>query len=183
MLKKNKRESMNLSKYRQDLFGLRPAFILSSSIIVFDISLVDSSILRVCENVSYLHGVGFVAVVDSQKGDFRNLAIAYMLARDLVLNLRSLDVDPEVLVILISKILRDLSEVTDIKHLVLSNIENNKNILRQLEKSMLLMEFNQEYLKKFLKDGKLSKKDLLDFYMGDQIKDRYRLLEKDIESI
>jgi hypothetical protein len=45
---------------------------------------------------------------------------------------------------------------------------------------MLLMEFNQEYLKKFLADGTLTKTDLLNYYQGEDVKDRYRLLEKEI---
>jgi hypothetical protein len=36
---------------------------------------------------------------------------------------------------------------------------------------------------KFLADGTLSKKDLLDFYSADLVKDKYKLIEKDIEEI
>ena len=42
------------------------------------------------------------------------------------------------------------------------------------------MEFNQEYLRKFLKDGTLSKKDLLAYYSGEDVKDKFRLIEKEI---
>lgn len=45
------------------------------------------------------------------------------------------------------------------------------------------MEFNQAYLTKFLKDGKLSKKDMLDFYLGEDVRDKYRALEKEIDNI
>ena len=45
------------------------------------------------------------------------------------------------------------------------------------------MEFNQEYLRKFLTDGTLTKKDLLDYYSGEEIKDKYKLIEKEINSI
>ena len=76
-----------------------------------------------------------------------------------------------------------INEVLSIKSLVESNIENNKTILKQLEKSLLLMEFNQEYMKKFLNDGTFTKKDLLDFYTGEDVKDRYRLIEKQINEI
>jgi hypothetical protein len=33
---------------------------------------------------------------------------------------------------------------------------------------------------KFLKDGTLTKKDLLDFYMGEDVKEKYKLIEKEI---
>ena len=45
------------------------------------------------------------------------------------------------------------------------------------------MEFNQEYLMKFLQDGALSQKDLLDFRMAEEVKDKYKVLEKEIGEI
>lgn len=153
------------------------------SIIAFDRSLVDNSILKYAENVGYISGIGFVAIVDSQKGDYSNLTIAYMLARDIAINAKQVDLDKDLLAILINRIIKDINEVLSIKDLVYNNIENNKAILKQLEKSILLMEFNQEYMIKFLKDGTLTKKDLLDFYLGETIKDKFKLIEKDINEL
>nr|WP_303926008.1 hypothetical protein [Bacteroides intestinalis] len=153
------------------------------SLIVFDRSLVDNSILKYAENVGYISGIGFVAIVDSQKGDYSNLTIAYMLARDIALNAKQVDLDKDLLAILINRIIKDINEVLSIKTLVYNNIENNKAILKQLEKSILLMEFNQEYMVKFLKDGTLTKKDLLDFYSGESVKDKFKLIEKDINEL
>jgi len=84
---------------------------------------------------------------------------------------------------LVNRIIKDINEILTIKTLVENNIENNKSILKQLEKSILLIGFNQEYLKKFLSDGTLTKKYLLDFYTGKDIKDKFRLIEKDINEI
>jgi len=153
------------------------------SMIVFDISLLDNSILNTFENIGYIPEVGFVAIIDSQKGNYSNLAIAYMLARDIALNARTPDIDIHLLSIIINRIIKDINEILSIKTLVENNIQNNKQILKQLEKSILLMEFNQEYLKKFIKDGSLNKKDLLAFYMGEEIKDKYRSIEQDIDDI
>lgn len=153
------------------------------SIIVFDISLVDNSILKVFENVGFIQSIGFIAIIDSQKGDYSNLAIAYMLARDIALNSKSVELDKNLLAIIVNRIIKDINEVTSIKKLVEGNIENNKAILKQLEKSILLMNFNQEYLYKFLNSGVLDKKDLLDFYMGEDIKDKYKLIEKEINNL
>lgn len=153
------------------------------SMIVFDISVVDNSILKYFENVGYIPSVGFVAVINSQKGDYSNLAIAYMLARDIALNAKQIDLDKGLLAIIVNRIIKDIEEVITIKSLVESNIENNKAILKQLEKSILLMEFNQEYLIKFLQDGTLTKKDLLSFYQGEDVKDRFRAIEKEIGNL
>lgn len=153
------------------------------SLIVFDISLVDNSVFKEFENVGYIPGVGMVAIINSQKGDYSNLAIAYMLARDIALNAKQVALDKDLLVILVNRLIKDINEITTIKQLVHNNIENNKAILKQLEKSMLLMEFNQQYLKKFLMDGTLTKEDLLNYYQGEDVKDKYRLIENEINTL
>ncbi len=151
------------------------------SLIVFDKALVDNSIIKNYENVGFLPAIGFIAIIDSQRGDYSNLAIAYMLARDIALNAKEVELDKELLSIIINRIIKDINETLNIRDLVEANIENNKAILKQLEKSLLLMGFNQKYLTKFLSDGRLTKKDLLDFYNGEEIKEKYKLLEKNID--
>lgn len=150
------------------------------SLIVFDISLVDNSILKAFENVGYIPSIGFIAIIDSQKGDYSNLAIAYMLARDIALNAKDVKFDKNILAILVNRITKDINEISLVKNLVENNIENNKTILKQIKKSMLLLDFNQQYLNKFLEDGTLDKNDLLDFYMGEDVKDKYKSIEKEI---
>lgn len=153
------------------------------SLIVFDISLVDGNILKVFDNVGYIPSIGFVAIIDSQRGDYSNLAIAYMLARDIAINAKDVTLDKDTLAIIVNRIIKDINGILSIRNLVEVNIDNNKEILKQLEKSMLLMEFNHEYLSKFLKDGNLNKKDLLDFYMGENVKEKYKSIEKEINDL
>jgi len=153
-----------------------------AGIIVFDRSNVNSNILKYTESVGFINGVGFVAIIDSQKGDYKNLFIAYTFARQIVLNEIRLDFDDKVLTLILKRIIKDIETFFDIKKLVQSNIENNKKILEQLEKSLLLMEFNHEYLSKFLKDGKLSERDLFDFYSGEAVKKKFTLIETEIKS-
>jgi hypothetical protein len=150
------------------------------SIIVFDISLVDNSILKLCENVGYIPEIGFIAIINSQAGDYSNLGIAYMLARDIAVNAKTIELDKDLLAIIVNRIIKDINEISLIKSLVQKNIDNNKEILKQIEKSILLAEFNQKYLVTFLESGTLTKKDLLAFYMSEDVKDRYKLIEKDI---
>jgi len=153
------------------------------SIIVFDISLTDNSITKQFDNLGYIPSIGFVSIIDSQKGDYSNLAIAYMLARDIALNAKTPDIDFNIFQAILKRIIKDINEIKSIRSLVEGNIQNNKQIIKQLEKSILLMDFNQQYLSKFLKEGTLNKKDLLDFYMGEEIKDKFKLIEKDIEEL
>ena len=152
-------------------------------IIVFDRSVIDKSILSFTDHVGYIPTVGFICVIDSQRGDYTNLVIAYNLSRDIAVNASIPDVDLNTLTVIIKRLLRTIDEFKNVKKLVETNIDTNKKILKQLEKSYMLMEFNQEYLTKFLSDGTLSQKDLLDFYMAEDVKDRFKLIEKEINLI
>lgn len=153
------------------------------SLIVFDKEIIDANISRKFEDVGFIPGIGFIAIIDSQRGNYANLAIAYMLARDIALNAKDVELDKETLAIIITRIVKDIQQVISIKNLVESNIENNKTILKELEKGFLLMDFNQQYLSKFLKDGKLTKQDLLAFYQGEDVKDKFKEIEKEINKL
>lgn len=149
-------------------------------IIVFDASLVDNSILAAVEDLKFLPGIGLIAIIDSQKSDYRNLAIAYMLARDIALNAKTLELDTDVLKIIVNRLIKDARDMALVKHLVATNIENMKQILAQIEKGILLAEFNQRYLIKFLAEGTLTKEDMLAFYSGEEVKERFKLIEREI---
>lgn len=149
-------------------------------IIVFDASLVDNSILAAVQDLKFLPGIGLIAIIDSQKGDYRNLAIAYMLARDIALNARTLEIDTDVLKIIVNRLIKDARDMALVKHLVTVSIDNMKQILAQIEKGILLAEFNQRYLIKFLADGTLTKEDMLAFYAGEEVRERFRLVEREI---
>lgn len=149
-------------------------------IIVFDASLVDNSILATVQDVKFLPGIGLIAIIDSQKGDYRNLSIAYMLARDIALNSKTIELDTDVLTIIVNRLIKDARDMALVKNLVVANIDNMKQILAQIEKGILLAEFNQRYLSKFLAEGTLTKEDMLAFYAGEEIKERFRLVEREI---
>ncbi len=105
-----------------------------TAIIVFDIASVSNSVLKAVQNVRYVPQVGFCVIVDSGKGDYTNLIIAYMLARDLVQFSTQGELDKDFLALFINRILKDLTEIRQVEKLVRNNIENNKKILEQLEK-------------------------------------------------
>lgn len=151
-----------------------------ASIIVFDKQFADSSILNFTEDLAYIHGVGFVVLIDSSRGSYANLIIAYRLARYIAINSELQTLDFNILTMFVQRIIKSTTEIAKIRKLVQSNIDNNINILQQIEKNLLLVEFTNEYFNKFLKDGRMSKKDLLDFYMGGDLKVKYSSIEKDI---
>lgn len=154
-----------------------------SSIIVFDKSLIDNSILKQVENVGYIPAIGLIAIIDSQKGDYTNLGIAYMLARDIALHSKNIELDQNILSILLNRVLINLHEISKIKQLVQSNIDTNKEILKQIEKAILLVQFDLKYIDKFFKDGTLTKSDLLAFYTGEQVNKEFNLIQDEIEEL
>ena len=56
------------------------------NIIVFDEEKVDNTIKEAKEGITYIPHVGFIVIVSTQKNDFKNLALAYVLSRELILS-------------------------------------------------------------------------------------------------
>lgn len=154
----------------------------NASIIVFDKTLADASIQRSVDGVTYVDGIGFVCIIDYEASDYQNLAVAYNLARGLALRKDGKNVEVEFVNMLIQRLLKDIRDVQSIETLVKTNIKNNQQILKNIEKSLLSIEFDQRYLVKYLEDGYLSKADLLEFYQREEIRARYKLIAKEIEA-
>ena len=78
---------------------------------------------------------------------------------------------------------KDIKDIQAVRGLVQANIKNNQQILKNIEKSILSIEFTQQYLAKYLEDGFLSKSDLLEFYQRDDIRAKFKALSNEIELI
>lgn len=153
-----------------------------AAIVVLDISVVDSLVLKEVGSVRYYEPLGFVAIVDSQRGDFTNLTIAYLLARDMILRTKTKSFDAEILNAIVTKILADTRRNLDVKKAILANIQSNKSILEMLERNHLSMEFNMKFLAKFLEQGTLDKSELLDFYTSEEIRHQFKVIQNDIKA-
>ena len=153
------------------------------AIIVFDVEKVDTKILNTVQNVKYIPEIGFITIVKSQSNDYSNLMIAYSIARDIALSSRKVELDRDLMAAIINRIIKDLGDMMEIEDMVKGNIKQNKDILKQLEKSRLMMDFNRDYLLSFLQEGTMSKQDLLSFYTGDAVKEKYKPIEKEIENL
>ncbi len=155
----------------------------NASIIVSDKTLADASIQRSVDGVSYIDNIGFICIIDYEASDYHNLAIAYNFARRLALRKDGKNIEVDFVNMLIQRLLKDIRDIQNIEMLVKNNIKNNLQILKNIEKSLLSIEFNQQYLMKYLEDGYLSKVDLLDFYQREEIRAKYKLISKEIESL
>lgn len=155
----------------------------NASIIVFDKTLADASIQRVIDGVKYIDNIGFICIIDYEASDYHNLAIAYNLARGMALRRDGKNVEANFINMFIQRLMKDIRDVQNVEMLVKNNIKNNQQILKNIEKSLLSIEFDQQYLMKYLEDGSLSKADLLDFYQREDIRAKFKLISKDIESV
>lgn len=153
------------------------------AIIVFDKSSVAPALLKSVGNISFRPQFGFIVIVDSLRGDYQNLGLAYLLARDLAAANPSLEIEHDLLLILMERIIADASRLADIRGLVEDGIKKSQEIISRLEQGRLSLEFCRSYLKKFLETGTLTRADLLDFYSGGDVKAKYQMVHEDIKSL
>ena len=147
-------------------------------IIIFDRSLVDKSITDQVENAGFIKGVGFVAIVDSQRSDFSNLAMVYEIARGLVLaENTTYNAEDNTLGLLVGRLLKDLDSMLAVVKQCDAIDKANEAIRDTLQKNLLSFNFTKLYLEKFLKDGELNAGDLFAFYNAEEIKEKFNALK------
>ena len=155
----------------------------AQAIIVFDRSSVNPALLKRVRNVTYEAPYGFLVVVDSLRGDYSNLGIAYLIARDLARANREVQLESDLLTVLLDRIVSEAEDLGEIRKLVKTNIENSHQIIAHLEKGVLSLDFCRSYLRKFLAEGTLSKVDLFDFYSGGDRREKYKAIHNTVTAM
>ncbi len=153
------------------------------AIIVFDRSSAAPALLNRIGNVTFRPKYGFIVIVDSLRGDYQNLGLAYLLARDLAAANPSVEVEHDLLLILMNRIIADANRLADIRSLVEDGIKKSQEVLSRLEQGRLSLEFCRSYLKRFLDTGTLTREDLLTFYQGGDLKAKYQPVQEDIKAL
>ena len=159
------------------------------SMIVVDRQVAHPSVLNAVSDVAFMPGIpGFVVVVDSQRGDYSNLLIAYRIARDLALYYRRDDDDIDVMLLetLVARIIHFLGSAKNVTELVRKNtaatVKMNQAVQNQMSRLVHMAEFTQAYLRKFLRDKTLSAKDLTEFYYAADAKVGWRRDTAELEA-
>ena len=152
----------------------------SQAIIVFDRSSINPALLKRVHNMTYVPPYGFIVVVDSLRGDYTNLGLAYLIARDLACANREVQMETDLLTVLLDKIVAEAEGLGQIRKLVEANIANSNEIIAHLEKGVLSLDFCRSYLRKFLAEGTLSRTDMLDFYSGGDRKEKYKAIQQGV---
>jgi hypothetical protein len=151
------------------------------SLIVFDKTVAHTTVLKAVEDVTFVPGVpGFLVMIDAQSGDYRNLFIAYRIARTLALyrDQGEDEVDVQILELLVGRIVHFLSSAKKIsdsiqKHTT-ATVKLNKDIQSEMSKLVHMADFTQAYLQKFLEEKTLSAKDLTEFYYAADAKQAWK---------
>lgn len=153
------------------------------AIIVFDRSSIAPALLKVIGNIAFRPQYGFVVVVDSLRGDYHNLGLAYLLARDMASAGKQVELETDLLLILMDRIVSEANRLLEIRSLVEDGIRKSQDVISRLEQGSLSMDFCRSYLKKFLETGTLSKADLLEFYSGKDLKIKYQAIHDEIVAL
>ena len=160
------------------------------SLIVFDKGVAHASVLKKVNDVCFLPGVpGFLVVVDSQSGDYRNLFVAYHIARDLALYAPREEgqIDAGLLELMVGRIIQYLGSAKKVCDLVEKNtaatVKMNKEVHKEMSRLVHLAQFTQDYLKKFLEQKTLTAKDLTEFYYAADAKVAWKQDAADLEKV
>ena len=159
------------------------------SIMVFDRDKLHTSIAKSVSDIAYLPGIpGFVVIIDTMKGDYRNLLVAYQIARDLVrYHHRTPEtLDPQILELLVKRIIHFMGSARSVADLVQKHTDNTikmaKEVTKEVGRFIHLAEFTHTYLRRFLEDRTLSAKDMLEFYYATEAKGAWQADNEALEA-
>jgi len=148
------------------------------TIIVFDKSAVSSAILTVVEDLEFHPNFGFVVIIDSLRGNYANLEIAYRIARRFALSDRVAQMNQAILRALVQKLIDESQKLFKIEELAKGAIKKVQEIVTVSYRGREALEFCNSYLERFLETGRMSPEDLLEFYSGHPLKEKDREIGK-----
>ena len=154
----------------------------SIAIIVFDENRSSRGLKNSINGISWVPSIGFIVIIDDARRDYSNLFVAIDLARSMLLSTLRI-VDQDVFQSLIGRLSNDIATILETEELLKANHANLKKIASSIKKHALLVGFTQRILKDFISAGSISHLDLLKIYQGDGLKEEFKLITRDIESI
>ncbi len=152
------------------------------AIIVFDLNRSSDGLKNMVNGISWIPGIGFVAIIDDARQEYSNLFVALDLSRSMLLSTLKV-VDQDIFQSLLGRLANDLSSILETEKLLKENHTNLKKIAISIRKHALLVGFTQKILKDFINSGTVSNEALLRLYQGEGLKSQFTEITKDIESI
>jgi hypothetical protein len=131
------------------------------AIMVFSADSTDRTIGAFTDSVRYIKGVGFIALVDLPRGDFRPLSIAYELAREHALSRQIESINADQIDMLMRKMCADLNSALKIKEFLRTAMANCEQAMAQVDVAWAQAEATRIALLELLKTGRLENSQLL----------------------
>ena len=137
------------------------------SIIAIEKNLLNSNLVKELDIVHFIPNIGFVALIDTQRGDYMGIIIAYKIARSFILGDFPYFEDRKLLTKIAEKFIKEANDLLKIRGMIEDNIKNNKRILNKIEESLKDIEITRDYLKKLLEKRELTTDELYNFLKGE----------------
>ncbi|MBC8363866.1 MAG: hypothetical protein H8E59_02560 [Actinobacteria bacterium] len=148
------------------------------AMIVVDHGSASSSVLAAVEDVAWLEGAGLVVMVDAERGDFRNLVVAYTFARSLLLAAARPDLQPELLAVVVSRALTEVKRCLGVRGHVDKIVKASQELLKDLGQSEAALESILELLGSIDADNPLGAAELFTLHRGEDVRDAIARAEK-----
>ena len=142
------------------------------TIIVFDKSAVAPAILKAVQDLEFHPNFGFIVIIDSLRGDYANLEIAYRIARRFALSDQVAQMNQALLRSLLQKLIDESRKLVEIEKLARDAIKKVQEIVTVSHRGREALDFCNSYLERFLETGRMSTEDLLEFYSGHSLKEK-----------
>jgi hypothetical protein len=154
------------------------------AIIVFDRSAVDGKLEAEIGSAKYFPKLGFVSIIDIERGDFSSLFLCYELARSaIVAPQKYREIDFSLFALLVERLFSDLDAYLSLKKSLKDSISQQLEMIKVIDKASLRVENFREILGQFLEEGTLSQEKLLELYGSEPIKAKFKKLEEEASKI
>ena len=153
------------------------------TMIVVDEGSASSSVAGAVEDVAWLEGAGLVVMVDVERGDFRNLVVAYTFARSLLLAAARPDLQPELLAVVVSRALTEVKRCLVARKHVEAIVESARKLLKDLGQSEAALESIVELLGSIDVDNHLGAAELFTLHRGEDVREALTRQAKELENL
>ena len=153
------------------------------AMIVVDQGSASSSVLAAVEDVAWLEGAGLVVLVDAERGDFRNLVVAYTFARSLLLAAARPDLQPELLAVVVSRALNEVKRCLAARKHVKAIVKSAEELLKELGQSEAALESIVELLGSIDANNPLGAAELFTLHRGEDVRGALTRQAKELENL
>ena len=153
------------------------------SMIVFDKGSASSDIKKRVRDVTWLPGAGLAVMVDPERGDYRNLEVAYGFARALLLATARPELDAELLSVVVSRALREVQRCLKAQDHVEAIVGSACALLVDLQQSDAALSSIQELLETVDAEHPLTGKDLFALHEGEDVRAAIDRVEKELDDL